>query len=111
MPSTNASPSNTRGAILAGAGFGIAFVAGIAALLAGLGTRWGWWDYRAGFLILQCAAWSGLAAAAISLYALVLALRGGLRRSRVFGIHGVIIGALVFGVPAYLVNEGRALPP
>jgi uncharacterized protein (DUF1499 family) len=29
----------------------------------------------------------------------------------VFGIHGLIIGALVFGVPSYLVNEGRKLPP
>lgn len=99
------------GAIVAGAGFGIALTAGIAALLAGLGTRWGWWDYRAGFLILSCAAWSGMAAAALSVYAMVVALRDRLRRAIVFGIHGLIIGALVFGVPWYLVHEGRTLPP
>jgi uncharacterized protein (DUF1499 family) len=111
MDSRDAMPKNVIGAIVAGGGFGIALVAGIAALLAGLGTRWGWWDYRTGFFILTCAVWSGLAAAAISLYAMVVALRDRLRRAIVFGIHGLIIGALVFGVPWYMVNEGRKLPP
>ena len=95
----------------AGAGFGIALVAGIAALLAGLGTRWGWWDYRSGFFILQCAVWSGLASAVLSLYAVFIALRRGQRRALVFGMHGLIIGALVCGVPWYLLSEGGKLPP
>ncbi len=104
-------PKSKLGSIAANAGFGIAFIAAIAALLAGLGTRWGWWDYRSGFLILRCAVWAGLGAIAISLYAIVMALRHRLRRASVFSIHGLIIGALVFGVPWYLVNEGRKLPP
>lgn len=112
MNAPDTAPQKNRlGAIAAGAGFGIAFVTAIAALLAGLGTRWGWWDYRTGFLILRFAVWGGLAAAIISLYAIVIALRHRLRRAIVFGIHGLIIGALVFGVPTYLVNEGRKLPP
>ncbi len=112
MDAPDAAPkTNTFGVIAAGAGFGIAAVTGIAALLAGLGTRWGWWDYRTGFLILTCAVWGGLAAAIISLYAMAIALRNRLRRAIVFGIHGLIIGALVFGVPWYLVHEGRKLPP
>ena len=111
MDSPDATPKRNIGVILAGAGFGIAFVAAIAALCAGLGVRWGWWDYRSGFLILTCAAWGGMTAVALSLYAVVVALRDRLRRAIVFGIHGLIIGALVFGVPAYLVNEGRQLPP
>jgi uncharacterized protein (DUF1499 family) len=112
MNAPNTAPQKNRlGAIAAGAGFGIAFVTAIAALLAGLGTRWGWWDYRTGFLILRFAVWGGLAAAIISLYAIVIALRHRLRRAIVFGIHGLIIGALVFGVPTYLVNEGGKLPP
>ena len=37
---------NKIGTLVAGAGFSIALAAGLAALLAGLGTRWGWWDYR-----------------------------------------------------------------
>jgi uncharacterized protein (DUF1499 family) len=102
---------NKLGTITASAGFGIAFVAAIGALLAGLGTRWGWWDYRMGFSILRFAVWAGLAAAIISLYAMVVALRNRRRRAIVFGIHGLIIGALVFGVPTYLVDQGRKLPP
>jgi uncharacterized protein (DUF1499 family) len=104
-------PRNKLGTVAASAGFGIAFVAAIAALLAGLGTRWGWWDYRTGFSILRFTVWGGLAAALISLYAMVVALRNRRRRAIVFGIHGLIIGALVFGVPTYLVNQGRKLPP
>jgi len=50
---------NTLGTIAAGAGFGIAFVSAVAAVLAGLGTRWGWWDFRTGFMILRCAVWAG----------------------------------------------------
>jgi uncharacterized protein (DUF1499 family) len=112
MNAPDTAPQKNRlGAIAAGAGFGIAFVTAIAALLAGLGTRWGWWDYRTGFLILRFAVWGGLGAAIISLYAIVIALRHRLRRAIVFGIHGLIIGALVFGVPTYLVNEGGKLPP
>src|SRR4051812_50029002 len=104
-------PANNKlGTITASAGFGIAFVAAIASLFAGLGTRWGWWDYRTGFSILRFAVWAGLAAAVISLYALVVALRHHARRSIVFGIHGLIIGELVFGVPWYLLSEGRKLP-
>ena len=53
---------NTLGTIAAGAGFGIAFVSAVAAVLAGLGTRWGWWDFRTGFMILRFAVWAGLAA-------------------------------------------------
>ena len=111
MAGLHATSKKPAGAILAGAGFGVALVSGVAALLAGLGVRWGWWDYRSGFLILTCAAWSGMAAAAMSFYAIVIALRERMRRAIVFGIHGLIIGALVFGVPAHLMNEGRKLPP
>src|SRR5512141_77021 len=112
MHTPEAAPrKNQLGAVTAGAGFGIAFVAAIAALLAGLGTRWGWWDYVSGFLILRFAVWGGLAAAVVSFYAVAVALRHRLRRAIVFGIHGLIIGALVFGVPWYLINEGSKLPP
>ena len=111
MPSSQATSRRHTGAILAGSGFGIALASGVAALLAGLGVRWGWWDYRGGFLILRIAVWSAMAAAAISVYAIVVTLRDRRRRAIVFGIHGLIISALVFGVPWYLVNQSRQLPP
>ena len=109
MDAPAAAPRRT-GTITAGAGFVIALASGIAALLAGPGTRWGWWDYLTGYFILQCTVLGGMAAGAISLYAIVIALRGGRRRAILFGIHGFIISALVCGVPWYLVNEGGKLP-
>ena len=96
---------------LAQAGFAIALAAVAAALLSGLGHRWGWWSYQTGFLVLKGAAWCGVAAAALSLFALIVAVRGGIRRGVVYAVHGLIIGALVFGVPAYKLIEGRSLPP
>ena len=101
----------SAGRLAPGIGFGLAFIAALAALLAGLGTRWGWWDYRTGFMLLRCAVWGGLAGAAVSIYAIAVAWRHRWRRAIVFGIHGLIIGALVFAVPWYLINEGRKLPP
>lgn len=96
--------------VLARMGFGIALVSVAAALLSGLGHRWGWWDYRTGFLVLRFAAWGGVAATAISLFALIVALRGRVRRGLVYGMHGIILGALVLGVPWFLITEGRQLP-
>ncbi len=111
MEANSPSPQRNRAALGAGCGFGVAFAAAMASLIAGLGTRWGWWDYRTAFVILRFAVWAALAAAAISLVALVFAVRHRLRRAIVFGIHGLVIGMLVFGVPWYLVSEGRKLPP
>lgn len=104
-------PRRNSVALYASIGFGAAVGSALASLLAGLGTRWGWWDYRTAFLILQWAVWVGLGAAVVSLAALVLAFRHQMRRAIVFGVHGLIVGVLVFGVPWYLVNEGRKLPP
>jgi uncharacterized protein (DUF1499 family) len=105
------SKAKSLGALAGSTGFVVASLAAITALFAGLGTRWGWWEYRTGFAILTFAVWVGLAAAVISLVGVVIALRFTLRRALIFGIHGLIIGALVFGVPWFLVHEGRKLPP
>jgi len=60
--------SDGRGAsYVAPAGLALAVLAGMAAALAGFGTRWGWWYFMTGFIILRWAAIGGLAAAAISL--------------------------------------------
>lgn len=49
------------------AGFVLSILAGITAVLAGLGSRWGWWHFTVGFTILEAAALTGIAAAVISL--------------------------------------------
>jgi uncharacterized protein (DUF1499 family) len=110
MQTMDMTHKSSVGMRLAQAGVGIALAAAAAAVLSGLGHRWGWWDYPTGFLILRCAVWSGVAAAALSLFAIIIAMRGGVRRGVVYGVHGLIIGALVFGVPSYKVSAGRKLP-
>ncbi|HEV2007787.1 MAG TPA: DUF1499 domain-containing protein [Burkholderiales bacterium] len=110
MQTSDVTRKSSLGMNLAQAGFAIALAAAVAALLSGLGHRWGWWGYQTGFLILRCAAWSGVAAAALSLFAIIVAVRSGVRRGIVYGVHGVIIGALVFGVPSYEVSAGLKLP-
>ena len=110
MQTMDMTHKSSVGMRLAQASLGIALAAAAAALLSGLGHRWGWWDYPTGFLILKSAAWSGVAAAALSLFAIIVAVRGGVRRGVVYGVHGLIIGALVFGVPSYKVSAGRKLP-
>ena len=83
MEASSPTPKHNRVALGAGCGFGVAFAAAIASLIAGLGTRWGWWDYRTAFVILRFAAWAALAAAVISLIALAFAARHRLWRSTV----------------------------
>jgi uncharacterized protein (DUF1499 family) len=41
-------------------------------VLAGPGTRWGWWNFRSGLGLLRYAAWLSIAAALLALLALVL---------------------------------------
>jgi uncharacterized protein (DUF1499 family) len=110
MQTSDMTHKSSPGIRLAQAGFGIALAAAAAALLAGLGHRWGWWSYQSGFLILRGAAWSGVAAAALSLFAIMVAVRGRVRRAIVYSVHGLIIGALVFGVPSYELSAGLKLP-
>jgi uncharacterized protein (DUF1499 family) len=55
-------------------GLGLALVTALAAALAGLGHRWGLWDFGTGFTILRWAAYLGAAAAAMSACVWVYAL-------------------------------------
>lgn len=96
--------------ILAGSGFGIALASVLAALIASFGHRWGWWDYQAEMLVMRCAAWVGAGATLISLYAVNVARRANVLRAKMFGIFGVIVGVLAFGLPAYQQIDGPAAP-
>ncbi len=91
-------------------GFIFAIFAALAAVLAGFGSRWEWWSFRTGFVILRWAAYAGIAAAAISLVGSFLAIRGASRRSLILSILGLLIGILVFGIPWSYYRTGRQVP-
>jgi uncharacterized protein (DUF1499 family) len=75
-------------------GIVLALVCAVAALLSGLGHRFGWWDYRTGLGILRWSAWGGLAAAGVSLPGLLAKAR-----PRLSAIAGVLLGLAVLAVP------------
>lgn len=87
----------------------VAIVAAILLLIAGPGTRMGWWDFRAGFSLMKYATFIGIGAAALALIGLLVprVRRGG---------AGLLVVALVLGlVVAYVPWQGmrtaRSVPP
>lgn len=97
--------------MLAVAGFAIALISATGIFLSGFGHRRGWWDYPAELFGLRCAAWIGATAVAVSLFAAISAWRGTPRRANIFAISGVMIGSLVFALPAFRQVDGAAVPP
>lgn len=97
--------------VAAPAGFGIALVSALAALLSGLGHRWGWWDYRLGFTVLRWAGWGGVIGMALSLIGCMASGTAGLKRGLLLGLAGIVIGALSFGLPWTMRSLAQGLPP
>jgi uncharacterized protein (DUF1499 family) len=96
---------------IATAGLVLALLAGLALLLAGPGHRFGLWSLDAGFAMFRYAAYGGIAAAAISAAALILAPLRGQRRGMFRALAGLAIGLTTVGVPAYYLYTARSVPP
>ena len=96
---------------IATAGLMLALAAGLALPLAGAGHRLGWWSFGTGFSVMRWAAYGGIAAAAVSTAALILAPWRGQRRGMFRALGGLIIGLMTVGVPAYYLQTARAVPP
>ena len=79
-------------------------------MLSGFGTQWGLWDYRQGFVVLKWAAYGGLAAGLISLSGCVTAWPGRGRRGFLLALAGLLIAAVVFGIPWSLQQKARQVP-
>jgi uncharacterized protein (DUF1499 family) len=83
----------------------------LGAMLAGLGSRWGWWHFRSGFQILTWAAYGGLAAGVLSLSGFVMALRLRWRLGELLACVGLVLGLVVAGVPWQLKQTAQRVPP
>lgn len=95
---------------LAAVGFIFSAIAITAAIGAGAGTRFGWWDFRQGFKILNWAAYFGIAGTLLSIAAAVLARPGGRYRGLLTSIAGILLGAIAFGVPASYYFTAKRVP-
>lgn len=91
-------------------GFILAVVSGLAALLSGFGTHWGWWNFPVGFKILTGGAFGGLLAAVLCFIGALLVLRHGMRNGLLLGILGFVIGLVVVGIPASWMQAAKRLP-
>jgi uncharacterized protein (DUF1499 family) len=92
-------------------GLALALLAALAGLSAGLGYRLGWWPLDAGFGLLRYAAYGAIAAMAVSVVGLALARPGGGRRGLYRALAGLVIGAVVFGVPWSYLRAAQGVPP
>ena len=93
-------------------GLVVALGCALAALGAGLGTRFGWWHYRAGIATLAYVFWVAAVAAAVCLAGAVLAAtRAHSRRALIFALAGLAVAGTTAWVPYNLRMTARALPP
>jgi uncharacterized protein (DUF1499 family) len=99
---------NPSGAIF---GLGTALLAGFSAVLAGFGSRWGWWHFNTGFDILRWAAYGGLLAAIVCSLALTLSLRHGRYVGLAMSGAGLIIGLVIAGIPWTWMQTAKRVPP
>jgi uncharacterized protein (DUF1499 family) len=82
-----------------------------AALLAGFGSRAGWWHFRIGFQILTWAAYGGLAGAVIGLLGGLAALWRGPLRGAWMAFLALGIGLVVVGIPWQMKRTAQQVPP
>ena len=97
--------------ILAWLGLSLGVACVLAELIAGIGHRLGWWDYRLGIGILAVSAWVALGALLASLIGATLALRNSAQRLLGIGVAGFVVAALAAGLPGYSYYVARHVPP
>lgn len=96
--------------LIALTGSGLAVLAAFAAVLSGLGSRWGWWHFGTGFKMLLAAAGIGLIAAIADLWSAVRIRGRAARHVLMVALGGALIGLAATGVPAVWIAEAYSMP-
>ena len=91
--------------------FAVAMAGAAAMLAAGLGSRFGLWDFDFTFALLRTAGWIGAAGGVLCLAAVPLAWRFDQRRALAALLVGVVAGTLSFGVPWTIQRAANSTPP
>jgi uncharacterized protein (DUF1499 family) len=99
-----------RSALLSRSVVVLAVASAVAAMLAGFGTRAGWWHFRTGFQILTWAAYGGLGAAVLGSAAFLLAWWTRQRHAALLAVAGFLIGLMVVGIPWQMNRTAQHVP-
>ncbi|MBI3621012.1 MAG: DUF1499 domain-containing protein [Nitrospirae bacterium] len=91
-------------------GLGLAALAGVAMMLAGVGSRLGWWHFRMGFLILTGGGYLALFAACLSLAGLIRAAVARNGSGSVAAACGLALGLAVAWVPWSWQQTAKRVP-
>src|SRR5436309_14581561 len=89
--------------------FGLAIMCAGAGVAAGLGTRWGAWHFRTGFMLLTWAAYGALAAAVLGMVALVVNRSS--HKAIFFALASIILAIVVAGIPWQMKQRAQQVPP
>ncbi len=96
---------------LAGPGLIIALFSGLTAILAGLGNRWGIWDFRTGLTIFRWSAYGGAVAVVLSAAAVFSTLRIVRWSGFLAAFIGLVIGLALIAISARWMQIARSVPP
>ena len=88
--------------------FGLDVVSAGGGLAAGLGTRWGLWHFKTGFLVLTWAAYGALLAAVLGLIALFVNRSSG--KVVLFAVASIVLAMLVAGIPWQMKQRAQRVP-
>jgi len=89
--------------------FGLAIICAGTGLAAGLGSRWGLWHFRTGFMLLTWAAYGALVVVVLGLVALVVNRSS--NKAILFALASIILAIFVAGIPWQMKQRVQHVPP
>ena len=92
-------------------GLALTVLGALSLLLSGVGTRWDWWDYRTGFLILRWTLYGGVAIIVVAVAGLILGLLARTGRSLLVSLVTLVLLAAVAAVPVGALRSAGRVPP
>lgn len=101
----------SRFAVVAVVAIALALLVALAALMSGLGTRWGLWSFRTGFQVLRYSAMAAIAAAVIALIAALLTRPGTPQRGFVLSVIALVVSLVVVAIPYQFARSAKGAPP
>lgn len=88
-----------------------AMVAGLLGALAGLGHRWGWWDFRTGFQILRSGAYIGIGGFILGIAGIATVFIRKRSRGAALAVIAILISFATIAVPLQQLRIARSVPP